>query len=271
MILVDKEIKQMVSDKQLIISGYNEDNINGVSYDLTIDGIYTNSSKNDKEYDVEPGEIVFIRTLEKLSIPNNILGRIAEKNSRMRQGLKVDGPHYQPGHITYAYLRVQNISENTITLKKGNKIAQIFFEQLTQAPDTPYNMQENASFQNEEEFIGVGNYKEEYENQTKKHIDNVKEDLENLSHRIYANVLTIMGVLVAIFSLITINYQAFTNTKIDLKYIISMNLTLTLCIVVMFGIILIFINKAKEKKFVIIYSVVLILLALAAVAMGFLF
>lgn len=168
MILVDKEIKQMVSDKQLIISGYNEDNINGVSYDLTIDGIYTNSSKNDKEYDVEPGEIVFIRTLEKLSIPNNILGRIAEKNSRMRQGLKVDGPHYQPGHITYAYLRVQNISENTITLKKGNKIAQIFFEQLTQAPDTPYNMQENASFQNEEEFIGVGNYKEEYENQTKK-------------------------------------------------------------------------------------------------------
>ena len=48
MILVDKEIKQMVSDKQLIISGYNEDNINGVSYDLTIDGIFTNSSKNDK-------------------------------------------------------------------------------------------------------------------------------------------------------------------------------------------------------------------------------
>ena len=268
MLLVDKEIKQMISEKQLIISGYNKDNVNGVSYDLTIDGIYTRSLKGEKEYDLLPGEVVFVKTLEKLSIPNNILGRIAEKNSRMRQGLRVDGPHYQPGHVTYAYLRVQNISENVITLKKGNKIAQIFFEQLSQIPEMPYSAQDTASFQNETEFVGVGNYKEEYDKQTKRHMDEVKDDIEDMSHRIYANVLTIMGVLVAIFSLITINYQAFVNTTITLKYIVATNLTLTLCIVVMLGIIMIFINRAKEKKFIWIYGIILVMLAIATIIMG---
>ena len=184
------------------------------------------------------------------------------------EGLKVDAPHYQPGHVTYAYIRVQNISKNIITLKKGAKIAQIFFEKLTQVPDMPYSAQESASFQNETNFVGVGNYKELYEKETKKHVDEVKEDIENISHKIYANVLTIMGVLVAIFSLLSINYQAFANAKVDFNYIIAMNLTLALSIVVMFGIILIFINKAKEKKFLIWYLVILIALAVATLIMG---
>ena len=132
----------------------------------------------------------------------------------------------------------------------------------------PYSAQDTASFQNETEFVGVGNYKEEYDKQTKRHIDKAKDDIEDMSHRIYANVLTIMGVLVAIFSLITINYQAFVNTTITLKYIVATNLTLTLCIVVMLGIIMIFINRAKEKKFIWIYGIILVMLAIATIIMG---
>ena len=37
MILVDKEIKKLIEDHQLIIAGYCSENLNGVSYDLTID------------------------------------------------------------------------------------------------------------------------------------------------------------------------------------------------------------------------------------------
>lgn len=94
------------------------------------------------------------------------MGRIAEKNSRMRQGLVVSGPHYQPGHVTYAFLRIQNISENTIVLHKGIKIAQIMFEQLSEIPDMPYDQQNSAAFQNEEQYRGLGNYRVEYEKQT---------------------------------------------------------------------------------------------------------
>lgn len=267
MILVDKDIKMYVKEKDLIVEGYREENLNGISYDLTIGAICT-EEKEHLEYELRPGEIIFVRTVEKLSIPNNILGRIAEKNSRMRQGLKVDGPHYQPGHVTYAFLRVQNISENVIVLQKGMKIAQIIFEQLTQVPEVPYGNQVGASFQNEEKYRGFGNYKAEYNKQIKDEIAQAKEDIESASHKIYANVLTLMGILVAIFSLLTINYQAFNQSAMDFQYILVMNLTLALCIVVMMGVILIFVNKAKNKWFLGAYIVILVVLAALTVGVS---
>lgn len=266
MILVDRDIKQYVEQKQLILSGYTEDNLNGISYDLTVDTVLDAAGAEHREYKLRPGETVFIKTAEKLSIPNHILGRIAEKNSRMRQGLKVDGPHYQPGHVTYAFLRVQNISSQIIVLQNRMRIAQIIFEQLTEEPETPYSAQKGASFQDEVQYIGLGNYKEEYEKQTIRKLERAKEDIEGVSQRIYANVLTIMGVFVAIFSLLTINYEAFTTVQIDFRYIWVMNFTLTLCIVIMLGLIFVFINKAGNKKILWVYIAVLAVLTVMAVA-----
>ena len=74
-----------------------------------------------------------------------------------------------------------------------------------------------------------------------------------------------MGVFVAIFALLSINYQAFTQTEIDFRYIWVMNLTLALCIVIMMGLILIFINKTGSKKVMWIYIGILGLLAIATV------
>lgn len=166
MILVDKNIKALVANGTLIISGYKEENVNGVSYDLTADVIIDVNSGELTEYRLQPGETVFVRSKEQLSIPVNVMGRVAEKNSRMRQGLQVDGPHYQPGHVTYAFLRVRNISTDIIVLSQGMKIAQIMFEELKEVPDVPYSSQENASFQNEKKYVGLGNYQEEYAKQS---------------------------------------------------------------------------------------------------------
>lgn len=264
MILTDKDIKQRIEQGELILSGYCESNLNGVSYDLTVDSICSKEEKA-ASYELNPGETIFIKTKEQLSIPDTILGRIAEKNSRMRQGLKVDGPHYQPGHITYAFLRVQNLSSDILLIKSGMKIAQIIFEELTGVPERPYSVQEKASFQNEEEYRGLGSYAEEYEKQTKHILDKAKEDLEGISQRIYANVLTIMGILVAVFSLLSINSQAFSETEIDFRYILVMNLSLSLCIVIMMGIILVFVNKAKNKGFLYCYIAILAILAVATI------
>ena len=166
MILVDKDIKTRIQERKELIDpkDYKESNLNGVSYDLTIDVIYDKDEQSHSIYELKPGETVFVKTEERLIIPHDILGRIAEKHSRMRQGLVVAGPHYQPGHNTYAFLRVGNISENVIKLEKGTKIAQVMFEQLPDIPDMPYDKQPGASFQNEEKYRGLGNYKEKYEN-----------------------------------------------------------------------------------------------------------
>ncbi len=265
MILVDKNIKTLVADGSLIVSGYKEENVNGISYDLTVDIVIDENGSELTEYELQPGEIVFVRSSERISMPTNLMGRVAEKNSRMRQGLMVDGPHYQPGHVTYAFMRVRNISSKIIKLSKGMKIAQMIFEELKEVPDVPYSAQKNASFQNEKKYVGLGNYQAEYDKQTRKNVEKV----ETMSQTIYANVLTIMGIVVAIFSLLTINAQAFANATIDFKYIIAMNLTLALCIVLMMGIILIFINKAESKRFLWIYGIVLVALAGATILLSF--
>lgn len=266
MILVDKEIRAYAGTGKLIVDGFQESRLNSISHDLTIDKIIDENGEAVSSKEVEPGEVVFIKTQEKLSMPDNIMGRVAEKNSRMRQGLRVDGPHYHPGHVTYCFLRVQNISSNAIVLSHGNSIAQIIFEELKERPDITYAQQRGASFNDEVEYRGLGAYKNVYEDQVRK-IDKAHQDLEGLTEKIYANVLTLMGILVAIFSLITIDYQAAVNFK-SVRELIAVNLSLALCISVLMGCIMVFINKAKNKKFLAAYIIILILLVVGTVCLA---
>ena len=170
MILVDKNIKDLVSQGKLIKEGYKKENVGSISYDITIDTILAHNGNTLDETDVEkkdvyylgPNEYVMIKSVELLSIPENILGRIADKNSLIRLGVSVTGPHYQPGHTTYAYLRVQNISCDKIKISKGQKIAQIIFEELKSVPEVPYNKDDSASFNDELEYKGFGKYSNQY-------------------------------------------------------------------------------------------------------------
>lgn len=268
MLLVDKNIKQMASAGELISEGYCEDNVNSISYDLTIAG-FPGMAEDTRDLDLLPGEFVIVKTREELKIPVHITGRIGEKNSLLRMGLKVDGPQYQPGHQTYAFLRVQNISDKVIVLHSGKPIAQIFFEELKEAPDRPYDRQPNQSFHLETEYRNFGKYETEYR-QNIKSFEKVKGDIEGMTNKIYGNVLTLMGVLVSIFTLLTINYQAFTNAELTPKYIVLMNLSLTFCISVMLGIILFLINGKGHKKFYVTYGIILAVLGIAIVGFCFL-
>lgn len=160
MILVDKQIKELVEKGMLIVTGYNEKNLGCVSYDLTIDKII--GDKECEDYLLKPGEFVIIKTNEELKMPNNMIGKIEEKNSLLRIGLMVTGPMYQPGHQTYCFFRVYNMSKNNIQLAKNFKIAQIVFDVLPEVPEITYNKNPQASFNNEKDYLGYGKYTENY-------------------------------------------------------------------------------------------------------------
>lgn len=127
MILVDKDIKARASE--IFEKGYDENNVKPVSYDVHIKGIIEDDGTVES-YRLRPNEVVFIESEEMIKMPLDLMGRIGEKNSRMRQGLHVAGPHYFPGHKTRLFLRVQNISSAEIRIKKGDSIAQIFLNSL---------------------------------------------------------------------------------------------------------------------------------------------
>lgn len=64
MILVDKDIKSYIQEGQLIQAGYQEENLNGISYDLTIGVICGIDEKENIHYDLRPGETVFVKTIQ---------------------------------------------------------------------------------------------------------------------------------------------------------------------------------------------------------------
>ena len=161
MVLIDKRIKELVNEGKLIVTNYKPENLGGVSYDLTIDSIIAEDDIAN-EYVLKPKEFVIAKTNEELYIPDNIIGKIEEKNSLLRLGLFVSGPVYQPGHRTYSFLRVYNMTNSEIKLQKDFKIAQIFFEELSGVPDETYDKKANASFNNENKYLRYGKYDNEY-------------------------------------------------------------------------------------------------------------
>lgn len=144
-------------------------------------------------------------------------------------------------------------------LDKIKIIAQIIFEQLESVPEKAYDEQEDASFNDEYQYRGLANYRDEYEARTEE-LKKANESLEEKENHIYANILTFMGIFVSIFSLIMVNFSKITKGTLTKGFIVPMNLSLGVVIALFMGLILIFLNKAKSKGFLIAYIVILIIL-----------
>ena len=263
MILTDNDIEKLVSEGKLISKGFSKQHLKGIAYELTISGIIDANGKEISTYTIEPGMTVYVKSNEQLSLPENVAGRVIERNSVMRSGLKVDAPEYIPGHTTFAFLRVQNISASSFTLVKDFAIAQIMFEQLSGIPSQTYDRQENAAFTDEAEYRGLGRYASEYEKLSVS-MKNAKDDLEDLKGKIYGNVLTLMGILVAVFSFITVDFNILSKTS-ELKTIVTVNLSLALSISVLMSIVLFFVNGIKKKKTALLYVGLVAVIAIATI------
>lgn len=263
MFIVDKQIKQLCNEKKLIIENYDEENVGAISYDLRVESIIVpNGGDERKEYssfELYPQQTIFVSTMETIHIPDDYVGMVTEKNSVMRQGLITAAPYYQPGHKTKCFIRVTNISSEIITISKGKKIAQILFEKLAAKPDITYSQDQKASFNNELKFMGFGHYENEYKKELKK-IQKAEENLDDKVNNIYANVLTFMSIIAAIFSLLTINFEAFRTQEFSRINILSLNLSMAFIISVLMGLILFFLNRKRKKSVYIVYAIFVIAL-----------
>ncbi len=261
--IVDKKIRTMCENGELIIENYSPENIGAISYDLTVQNILVSNDADDieprKSFELSPHQTVFVETLETIHVPDNFVGIVTEKNSVMRQGLVVSAPYYQPGHKTRCFIRVTNISSDIITISKGKKIAQILFDELSEKPEKTYSQRADTSYNNEMTYTGFGRYEDEYKKELKK-IKKAEENLEEKTNNIYANVLTFMGIISAIFSILTINFEAFSNQEFSKLNILSLNLSMAFIISVLMGIILFFINKKRKTWVYVLFAVFVIAL-----------
>ena len=175
--------------------------------------------------------------------------------------MTVTSPVYNPGHQTPIYIRVENVSSNIITVEKNMAIAQMMFEQVSSSPELTYDKKIDASFNNEDKYRHLGNYEQELQNRTSK-IERIKDNLENKEASIYTNILTMMGIFVSIFSLVSVNFSAINTQNITKDFLFTINISLGMVITLFIGLILMFFNKTGEKWKFIAFIIIEIILGL---------
>jgi dCTP deaminase len=89
---------------------------------------------------LHPGEFVLGSTLERIAVPDDLVGRVEGKSSLGRLGLLIHSTagfidSGFDGHIT---LELANVASLPITLYPRMKIGQVSFMQMTTAADKPY-------------------------------------------------------------------------------------------------------------------------------------
>lgn len=79
-----------------------------------------------------------------------------------------------------------------------------------------------------------------------------------------------MGVFVSIFTLVSVNIQAFARETISKNLIATVNLCLLTCIATLLGFVMLIVNKGKKKWFNAVYTVFLILPAASTIILALL-
>ncbi|MGL4566933.1 MAG: dCTP deaminase domain-containing protein [Fusobacteriaceae bacterium] len=223
-----------------VIQNFDENLLRSISYDLTIENIINFSDKNEKtkNYTIDPQETIYIESAQILQLPNNLVGIVHGKNSRIRQGLDLVSPIYQPGHKTRVFFRLTNISSSSIELKKGDRVGQISFALL----NAPTSVLYDGTFADEMDYRGLGDYDKEY---VSKRIEHQKESLEKIESKLYATVAVLMALFISIFSMININANmVLNNNHLVREGFLFMNLSIVGSIAMIFGLTSLILKKS---------------------------
>jgi dCTP deaminase len=162
MVLSDRTIKEEIAAGRLVFDPYDESLVQPSSVDMRVDRsfrVFNNSrypyidvrapmenltelvSVEDEEpFVLHPGEFVLGQTLERVKLPNDVVGRLEGKSSLGRLGLLI---HSTAGFVDAGFegnltLELSNVANLPITIYHGMPIGQISFMRMDSPVETPY-------------------------------------------------------------------------------------------------------------------------------------
>ena len=162
MILSDRTLREEIAARRIVIDPLDERCIQPSSIDVKVSNlfrVFRNHTAGiiDVKQDLEdltemvnvdpdgvfmlhPGEFVLGSTLERITVPDDLVARIEGKSSLGRLGLLI---HSTAGFIDAGFdghitLELSNVASLPITIYPGMKIGQISFVQMTTPADNPY-------------------------------------------------------------------------------------------------------------------------------------
>ena len=162
MVLSDRSIRAEIEAGRIVIDPFEERLIQPSSVDVRVDRSfrvfhnqhYTHidvrkemegltelvKKEGDEPFILHPGEFVLGQTLERVTLPNDLVARLEGKSSLGRLGLLTHSTagFVDPGFSGHITLELSNVANLPITLWPGMKIGQLCLFRLTTPAEHPY-------------------------------------------------------------------------------------------------------------------------------------
>ncbi|AHF79683.1 dCTP deaminase [Thermococcus paralvinellae] len=138
MILPDWKIR-----KEILIEPFSEKSLQPAGYDLRVgneaivNGKFIDVKKEGKVI-IPPKEYALILTLERVRLPDDIMGEMRLRSSLAREGLIGSFAWVDPGWDGNLTLGIFNGSNEEIELEYGERFVQIVFHRLEAPTSSPY-------------------------------------------------------------------------------------------------------------------------------------
>jgi dCTP deaminase len=160
-VLSDRTIRRLVDEGRIGIDPFNPELMQPSSLDVRVDRyfrVFRNSrypyidvkaeqeeltelvEVGEEAFILHPGEFVLGSTLERVTLPDDLVARLEGKSSLGRLGLLIHSTagFIDPGWDGHVTLELSNVANLPITIYPGMKIGQVSFMQLTEPAATPY-------------------------------------------------------------------------------------------------------------------------------------
>jgi dCTP deaminase len=175
-VLSDRSIRGEIEAGRIVIDPYDEGLVQPSSVDVRVDRrfrVFHNrrygyidvrqpmedltelvQTEGDEPFILHPGEFVLGQTLERVTLPDDLVARLEGKSSLGRLGLLI---HSTAGFVDSGFsgnltLELSNVANLPITIYHGMPIGQISFMRMDSPVERPYGDRENASkYQGQEE------------------------------------------------------------------------------------------------------------------------
>jgi dCTP deaminase len=168
-VLSDRSIRAEIEAGRIVIDPFEERLIQPSSVDVRVDRsfrVFNNQhythidvrkemkdltelvvKEDDEPFILHPGEFVLGQTLEKVTLPNDLVARLEGKSSLGRLGLLI---HSTAGFVDSGFsgnltLELSNVATLPITIFHGMPIGQISFMRMDAPVEHPYGDDENSS------------------------------------------------------------------------------------------------------------------------------
>jgi dCTP deaminase len=169
MVLSDRTIREEIEAGRLGFEPFDPDLIQPSSVDMRVDRkfrVFHNARypfidvrqpmedltelvevQGDEPFILHPGEFVLGQTLERVRLPDDLVGRLEGKSSLGRLGLLI---HSTAGFVDSGWegnltLELSNVANLPITVYYGMPIGQISFMRMDSPVETPYGSDETGS------------------------------------------------------------------------------------------------------------------------------